>query len=386
VTGAFPDEEYARRISATRALMGLRGLTTLCLVGPENICYLTGLTSQGYFAFTMLVLPLSGQPLLVARAMEAETLAAQVPQCRHVAFQDGEDPARCAADAVREVSYPHRTVAVEKTSTYLSVRSWERFRAALSDRLLVDGSGLVDSLRAVKSPTEIECVRKAAAISDLALQAGIDATRPGVNEREVAAALHATMIRAGGEYSGFVPLVRSREILLHEHVTWRDHVVAEGDALFLELAGVVARYHAPMSRMVYLGSAPPGTDVAAGIALDGLEAVREALRPGSIAAEVYGVWQKVVDNGLGHDRYRRHHCGYLTGIGFPPSWVGGNAVVGLRHDSDLEIQEGMVFHVLSWILGQEPADYVISDTVLVTPGGGEILTTTQRSPIIRKEG
>jgi Xaa-Pro dipeptidase len=126
--------------------------------------------------------------------------------------------------------------------------------------------------------------------------------------------------------------------------------------------------------------------VAAGIALDGLEAVREALRPGSIAAEVYGVWQKVVDNGLGHDRYRRHHCGYLTGIGFPPSWVGGNAVVGLRHDSDLEIQEGMVFHVLSWILGQEPADYVISDTVLVTPGGGEILTTTQRSPIIRKEG
>jgi len=98
---------------------------------------------------------------------------------------------------------------------------------------------------------------------------------------------------------------------------------------------------------------------------------------------VYAAWQEVVDRGLGHDRYRRHHCGYLTGIGFPPSWVGGSAVVGLRHDSVLVIRAGMVFHVLSWLFGQEPADYVISDTVLVTADGGEILTTTDRTPIIR---
>ena len=46
--------------------------------------------------------------------------------------------------------------------------------------------------------------------------------------------------------------------------------------------------------------------------------------------------------------YRRHHCGYLVGIGFPPSWTGGNKVTGLRHDSDLEIKEGhdLPCHVL----------------------------------------
>jgi Xaa-Pro dipeptidase len=38
--------------------------------------------------------------------------------------------------------------------------------------------------------------------------------------------------------------------------------------------------------------------------------------------------------------------------------------------------------VLSWLLGQRPADYVLSDTVLVTANGGELLTTTARGPIV----
>ena len=39
----------------------------------------------------------------------------------------------------------------------------------------------------------------------------------------------------------------------------------------------------------------------------------------------------------------------------------------------------MTFHVLSWLLDQEPADYVLSDTVLVTDDGGELLTTVPRA-------
>jgi len=122
--------------------------------------------------------------------------------------------------------------------------------------------------------------------------------------------------------------------------------------------------------------------VAAGIATAGLEAVRGALRPGAHADDVYAAWQAVVDEGLGHSNYRRHHCGYVIGIGFPPTWTGGAGVVGLRSGSDLEVREGMTFHVLSWILDQEPADYVLSDTMLVTADGGEILTTTRRDSIV----
>jgi Xaa-Pro dipeptidase len=70
----------------------------------------------------------------------------------------------------------------------------------------------------------------------------------------------------------------------------------------------------------------------------------------------------------------------MIGIGFPPSWTGGTGVVGLRPGSDLVMKEGMVFHLLSWILGQLPADYGVSDTALVTRDGCELLTATPRAP------
>ena len=42
----------------------------------------------------------------------------------------------------------------------------------------------------------------------------------------------------------------------------------------------------------------------------------------------------------------------------------------------------MTFHAFSWLLGQEPADFVLSDTVLVTDAGGEALTSVSRRPIV----
>jgi Xaa-Pro dipeptidase len=110
--------------------------------------------------------------------------------------------------------------------------------------------------------------------------------------------------------------------------------------------------------------------------------VLEALRPGALARDVYATWQQVVDRaGLAH--YRRHHCGYLVGIGFPPSWTGGNRVTGLRHDSDLEIRPGMTFHVLSWLMDTGAGDYFISDTVLLTEDGPEVLTSAPRGLLVR---
>ena len=380
---AFTAAEFADRLRRTRREMAARGLAALLVVSPENVYYLAGLNHLGYFAFTLLVVPLDGRPRLVTRAMERPTVAAQAPDCVHVTFADDEDPAQAARRAVREVTKPGDRVGLERTSMFLPVAIWESTRSSFDDLEWADASGLVDGLRAAKSATEIRFVRRAAEISDRAMQAGIAAVRSGVNEREVAAAVYAEMVLAGSEQPGIPPLIRSADLLRQEHVTWRDRVVDPGESLLFELSASVARYHAPLSRMVYLGRPPSGTPAAAEIALAGEHAVLDSLRPGAIAADVYESWQRVIDAGLGHRAYRRHHCGYLVGIGFPPSWVGGGAVVGLRRGSNLIIREGMVFHVLSWLLGQRPADYVVSDTVLVTPGGGELLTTTTRDPTVR---
>jgi len=382
-TSELDAAEYGARVAAVRVRMRERGIRVLCLAGPENIYYLTGLSHQGYFAFTFLVVPTEGDVLLVARAMEHATVAAQTIGCRHVPFDDGSDPSEAAAACVREAlaGGTDGGVAVELTSMYLPVAIWSEIRDRLPEFTLTDGSGVVEGVRSVLSPAEVGFVRQAARLSDRGMQAGIEAVHDGVNEQAVVAAIYAAMIGAGSEQPGFVPLVRTRDVLLQEHIIWRDHVVQTGDALFLELSASVARYHAPLSRMVYLAEPPSGTGVAADIALAALEAVRATLRDGALAADAYAAWQQVVDDGLGHDRYRRHHCGYLTGIGFPPSWTGGGTPIGLRPGNDLVLRSGMVFHVLSWLIGQEPADFVVSDTVLVTETGGELLTTTDRGPL-----
>lgn len=377
-------EEHKARVATVRADMGAAGLAAVCVTGPEDVYYLTGLNHQGHFAFTMLVLPLTGVPVIVARQMEATTLAVQVPWCLHHPFRDGEDPATAVAAAI-DALLPAPSAArfgVDKASMRLPIGIWERVTARLPQATWQDTSELITRHRAVKSDAEMACVHQAAAISSAAMLAGLDAVRVGVNARDIASAVYSTMIGQGSDYPGMAPLIRFRDALLQEHVTWPDRTVVPGDSVFLELSASVARYHAPLTRMAYVGGPPDGTEVAGPIAADALQAVTAALVPGTRCCDVYAAWQEVVNSGLGHDRYRRHHCGYQVGIGFPPSWVGGPAVVGLRSDSTWQVQAGMTFHVLSWLLGQEPADYVLSDTVLVTPEGGQLLTTVSRDPIV----
>lgn len=381
VPGPFTAEEYRERIENVRARMRELGVEALLLASPEDIYYLVGLNHQGYFAFTLLLLPARGRPLLITRSMERATLVTQAPDADHVGFPDDEEPATAVVHAVSEIGLATARLGIAKNSMYLPVSTWERVAAGLPRVTWADVSGLVTELRLVKSPAELSCIRQAAALSDRAMRAGVLAAGVGVNEREVAAEVYRAMVVGGSEYPGFAPLIRSTENLSHEHETWRDRVLVSGDRLFLELSASVARYHAPLTRVVYLGHAPQGADRVADVSLEGLEAVRAALRPGIPASDVYAAWQAVVDRALPGSGYRRHHCGYVVGIGFPPSWVGGSSVIGIRPGSTTVVQESMVFHVLSWVLGVGDVDYGVSDTIVVTADGGELLTSTARRPV-----
>ena len=89
---AFPSEEYAKRVRNVRALMSKAGLDALLVSTPENIYYLSGLDHMGYFAYQMLILPLTGTPILVTRAMETATVRDQVPDLIHYGYADGSRP------------------------------------------------------------------------------------------------------------------------------------------------------------------------------------------------------------------------------------------------------------------------------------------------------
>lgn len=372
----FPDEEYATRLRNLRQMLIERGLDACLISVPENIYYLTGLDHQGYFAIHLLVVPQEGELRLIARGMEKVTMDAQIPDIVFRGYGDDEDPAAFTCQVLLELGLASARLGIEKRSGFLSYHVAEGLVDGIPQARWSDISGLVDELRLVKSPRELAYVRQAARVTDAMMRAAIQTAGEGVNEREIAAEVYRAMVLAGGEYPGFHPFIRSSDRLGEEHSTWQDNVLANGDALFIEMAGCVRRYHAPIGRLIFIGKVPPGTQEIARLCLEAFENVVQAIRPGVKAGEVYRAWQDTVDQaGLSH--YRRHHCGYLVGIGFPPSWTGGNTVVGLRHDSQRILQPGMTFHLLSWLMGTgRPGDYFISNTALLTEQGCEVLTTT----------
>lgn len=364
--------EYPTRLGALRAAMHERGIAALAVVSPENIYYLLGLDHLGYFAFTLLVVPQRGPTVLVTREMERSTVAAQVPGCLHRVFGDGQDPADAVVAELAAATAPGQLVGVERQAMFFPPAVHDRVCTELTGRSFTDCTSMLAAQRAVKSPAELAHVRRAAEISDVAMATALRTAGDGVAEREVAAAVYAQMLRAGSDQPGFVPLIRPLALLDQEHVTWGDRTLTDG--LFIELSACVRRYHAPLSRTVYIGRLPDGAEEAHAAAVAGLAAARDALRPGGRSGEVYAAWQHGVAGSSAPAWPTRHHCGYLVGIGFPPSWVGGGEVLGLRSGGDVEIRVGMVFHLMSWVT--RPAPHVVSDTVLVVPTGAEVLTTT----------
>jgi len=57
--------------------------------------------------------------------------------------------------------------------------------------------------------------------------------------------------------------------------------------------------------------------------------------------------------------------------------------LGLRSGSEMRLKPGMVFHVMSWLIRTGRGDSFLSDTVVVTPEGCDVLTRTPRELLLR---
>lgn len=430
----FPPEEFEARRRCLRKSMAERDIDACLICSPENIYYLTGLNNQGYFAYELLVVPMEGKPILISRTVESTTVRRQAPEVSHVSYSDGVEPLPPPRDRERDVSMTEPTgdiaegepgglrpwsmslgvsvrsdegppadvsnpiavtcdalegaglsdarLALERDSSFLPYRIAEGIVRGLPRATWLDGSELVANCRMVQSPLELECTRRAARISDSMMLTAIATAGAGVEQREIVASIYQAMFRQGGTYPGFVPLVRSTSTLDQEHTTWDHRRLRRKDLLFVEMAGCFWRYHAPIGRLIHIGNVSSRARKIHAVCQEALRNAIDTIRPGATAGEVYGAWQGTVDAaGLTH--YRRHHCGYAVGIGFPPSWSGAGVPIGLRAGSNLQLKPGMVFHVLSWLLRTGTGDSFLSDTVVVTETGNQVLTTVSRDAIVR---
>ena len=73
----FSMVEFERRLQGARAELAERGLDALIVTTPENVFYLSGHQTPGYYYFQAFVLPIEGEPFMVVRLLEDSNVEAR---------------------------------------------------------------------------------------------------------------------------------------------------------------------------------------------------------------------------------------------------------------------------------------------------------------------
>jgi Xaa-Pro dipeptidase len=246
----------------------------------------------------------------------------------------------------------------------------------MPDTTIVDASGIVELARLVKSETEIEYVRRACRAAEAGMAAGFEAIRVGGTENDVAAKVLRAMVRGGSEYAGLPPFVAAGERTAWPHATWSGRCIDAGDPLIFELGGTVRRYAGSLWRCAVPGEPTPEMQRRADVTRLALEETIKSMKAGASGADVNEACQRVMSDG-GYGGVHSHRIGYSIGVNFPPDW-GEGYIMSLQSDERRPLESGMTFHVIPMVMTPGLA-IATTDTVLVTPTGGEALSQFDRS-------
>lgn len=365
--------EYQERLAWLQSELRRRRLAGILLFDPENVFWLTGYQTIGYFTFHATFVGLDGPPTIIARVVNRDLAMSYPTIGAFEAIVDTADPISVLSGFLAS-NTKDESIGVETSSRHLSVADHSRLIVEAPCKF-VGHNGIIESRRAVKADWEIDKMHLAARAAEAGLQAAIDEIAPGKTENDIAAAMFDGCIRAGSEYLGHPPLVVAGPTTSLCFAMWQRRQVHEGDVVLLESAGCVDRLHAMLSRPVIVGK-PTDEQIEAADALQGvLKAAIEAIQPGLTAGEVDRLCRDVVEKrGLGS--FFRHRAAYGIGIGFPPNWSEGH-IYAIRPDDPLILQPNMTFHVIPTLF-KPTFGMCFSDSVVVTEKGCELLTNFPR--------
>lgn len=368
----FPIEEYAARWAAARAGMAEAGLNALLITSETNYRYLSGHVTPFWVSKSrpmLLLLPLRGDPVLIAAASQGPTVMATSP-VRDVRLYEGfVGPAVDLLEAaINEHGLASGRVGAELGEEQRLGLPYADF-ADLQDRLpgmvFIDAAALLWRLRVIKSPAEIAYLRRAAAIASAAYRELFAAVRPGMTEREVFATFVASTIRQGAERPGYVPVHAGAGHYRRISAGPTDRPLARGDLLWLDGGCVVNGYWSDFARMVAIG--PPTAAqrdryrLVRAVMHDAVGAIRpgatmpaltERVRSGLAAAGVTLNTAGRVGHGLGLD------------ITEPPS---------INATDETIVQPGMVL-TMEPTSASDDGFFQLEENVVVTADGCEVLT------------
>lgn len=227
--------------------------------------------------------------------------------------------------------------------------------------------------RMVKSPLEIEAMRRSARTTEAAIRAAARDIRDGVTERALEGAFEGACKRNGSQRTAFASIVKSGPNslwpwrVLAAHYDRRNRAMHDGELVIFDVGCEVDHYVSDVGRTFpvsgrFSAEQRAVLEMEVGVA----DAIIAAVRPGVTLAEL----QRVADAAIPESRrpymqtglFFGHHIGLSTG---DPALA------------DAPLEPGMVFTVEPWYYDHERGISVFTeDEILVTADGAELLTAT----------
>lgn len=350
--------DYAKRRRKLRDWLDANGVDALLISSEANLRYLFGFAGEG--------LGVVGRDALVSTDRRYELDAAALPGRVKVALApDGHLTG--AAEYLQ--SAQARRVAFEADSTLYS--AFESLKSKLQDAELVPARKVVEELRTVKEPAEIDCIRRAAAIMDQALAAVLPTVEIGVTEREMALELERATRLAGADAMAFGTICAFGPSAAFPHAVPGQRKLTAGDMIKIDCGAKLDGYCSDITRTV-----PPlepderFVEVYSAV-YDAQQAAVEAARPGITGRELDAVAREIIAERGYADQFS-HSLGHGLGL---------EVHEGPRVSSRSEevLRPGMVVTIEPGIYIEGWGGVRIEDSVAITRNGCERLTNAPKA-------
>lgn len=354
-------------MQAVRAAFEDAGIDGLLVTHPTNRRYLTGFTaddtppneSSGH-------LIVGRQEIgLVTGSVNVTQAEAQSPHVRVV----NRDPswAKCDADLIIEFGI-HRI-------GYESDAILESNFSAISEELekrgydfhWVRADGLVEKLRAVKSPEEIELLKKAFEITVETFERVAPTIQAGQTEAEVAWKIHQSFVELGAEGPAFPTIVAAGVHAARPHHEPGEAVIQDGQSIIIDMGAKYHGYCADLTRTVWVGEPDPRLKKVYPVVAQAVEEAFERLGPGTSCADLDAAARSYIE-AHGFGEAFSHSLGHGVGLRVHESPSSSKRSRDLLQPGNtLTIEPGAYF--------PEWGGVRVEDVVLVTEDGFEILTS-----------
>ncbi len=381
----FTVKEYKNRLKKVQSEMQKKGIELLISQDTANINYLTGYDAWSfYYSQCVIVHVNSDEPLCFVRAQDAGgAFITTYLKKENIIIYDEKyihtwptHPYDALVDLIRKKKWDKINIGVEMDAHYFTAYCYEKLKKGLPNAKILDSERLVNWVRVEKSIAEIQYMKKAATISEMAMETAMKTISPDVRQCDAVAEIQRTLFRGtpeyGGEYASIATLLPTGKGTSASHLTASDKKFVNGEATIIELSGTYKRYHAPMARTINLGKPDQKK-------LDAMKATNEALEEGINASKPGNTTNDVAEKFWGVlDKYgikKESRTGYSIGIGYPPDW--GEHTLNIYKGDMTELKPNICYHMIAVM---QFGDWGVesSESIRITESGNELLCNFSR--------